>query len=96
MSILAQICVIFGVFLAAEGISAALPFVFPESVAGMLLFLILLFSRVLKPHQIKSSSDFMLQNMALFYIPVTVSAIQYIDILLENLWKIAVYLWKTY
>lgn len=88
MSVLAQLCVIFGVYLAAEGISAILPFAFPESVAGMLVFLVLLFSRLLKPRQLRESSDFLLENMALFYVPVTVSVIKYVPILLDSLWAI--------
>lgn len=81
---------IFGVYLGAEVVSAVLPFPFPESVAGMVLFLILLFARVLKPRQLKESSDFLLGNMALFYVPVTVSVLGYLDVLLENLWAIVV------
>ncbi len=88
MSILAQIGVIFGVFLAAEGISAVLPFAFSEAVIGMILFLILLFSRILRPSRLKQTSDFLLGNMALFLVPVTVSVMKYIAVLLENLWVI--------
>ena len=42
MSILAQICVIFGICLISEGISAVLPFTFPSSVLAMVILLILL------------------------------------------------------
>ena len=88
MSVLAQLCVIFGVYLAAEGISAVLPFPFPESVAGMVIFLVLFFLRLLKPHHLKESSDFLLKNMALFYVPVTVGVVKYVPVLLENIWAI--------
>lgn len=88
MSVLGQLCVIFGVYLAAEGISAVLPFPFPESVAGMVVFLALLFSRLLKPHHLQESSDFLLKNMGLFYVPVTVSVVKYVPVLLENIWAI--------
>ena len=88
MSIVAQICVVFAVCLLAEGISAVLPFSFPASVLGMVFLLVLLLCKVLKPRQLKEKSDFMLNNMPLFFIPACVGVIRYTDVLFQNFWAI--------
>ena len=88
MSIVAQLFVVFFVYLASEGIAALLPFTFPASVMGMVILLVLLLTKVLKPAQLKESSDFLLGNMLLFFIPTCVSVITYADVLLRNFWSI--------
>lgn len=69
MEILTQILIIFGICLAGEGIAALLPFAFPSSVISMLLLLLLLALKMIKTDRIKSISEFLLQNMAFFFIP---------------------------
>ena len=88
MSIVAQLFVVFFVYLASEGIAALLPFTFPASVMGMVSLLVLLLTKVLKPAQLKESSDFLLGNMLLFFIPTCVSVITYADVLFRNFWVI--------
>lgn len=88
MSVIAQIGVVFGLCLAAEGISALLPFVFPSSVMAMVLLLVLLFCKVLKPQQLNETSDFLLGNMPLFFVPACVGILQYKDVLFQNFWAI--------
>lgn len=88
MSVVSQLFVVFLVYLAAEGIAALLPFTFPASVLGMVLLLLLLLTKVLKPSQLKESSDFLLGNMLLFFIPTCVSVITYADVLFRNFWSI--------
>ena len=88
MSIVAQWFVVFFVYLASEGIAALLPFTFPASVMGMVILLVLLLTKVLKPAQLKESSDFLLGNMLLFFIPTCVSVITYADVLFRNFWSI--------
>ena len=88
MSIVAQLFVVFFVYLASEGIAALLPFTFPASVMGMVILLVLLLTKVLKPAQLKESSDFLLGNMLLFFIPTCVSVITYADVLFRNFWSI--------
>jgi len=83
-----QICVVFAVYLTAEMISAVLPFTVPASVLSMVLLLILLLCRVLKPRDLKETSDFMLNNMLLFFVPVCVGVIRYADVLFRNFWVI--------
>ena len=88
MSIVAQLFVVFFVYLASEGIAALLPFTFPASVMGMVILLVLLLTKVLKPAQLKESSDFLLGNMLLFFLPTCVSVITYADVLFRNFWSI--------
>lgn len=88
MSVLAQICVIFAVCLASEGIAAVLPFSFPASVIGMLLLLVLLGLKAVQPRQLEQTSSLLMDNMAMFFIPACVGIIRYADVLLANFWVI--------
>lgn len=88
MSILIQLVWVFAVCLVSEGISAVLPFTLPASVIGIILLLLLLVFKIIKPTQLKDVSGFLLDNMALFFIPVVSSMIQYKDVLFANFWAI--------
>lgn len=88
MPVLAQICVLFAICLAGEGIAAVLPFPFPATVMSMVLLLLLLAARILKPRQLGETSGFLLNNMAMFFIPANVGILKYKDIIFENLWPI--------
>lgn len=59
----------------------------PANVIGILLLLILLVSKVVKLDDIETVSDFLLANLALLFIPLGVSLMNYFDVLGENLWK---------
>ena len=88
MSVLAQICVVFGICLVSEGISSVLPFTFPSSVLAMLILLVLLAVKLLKPDQLKESSGFFMDHMAMFFVPSCVGILRYLDVLLSNIWVI--------
>lgn len=88
MSVLKQLFVLFAVSLAGETVSAILPFTFPASVAAMVILLLLLSFKVLKPEQMKESGSFLLDNMAFFFIPVCVGVLEYWDVVVQNLWPI--------
>lgn len=81
MKIVTQIGIIFSVCWISQVIESVLPFSFPASVIGMLLLFALLFFRVLKVEHIREKSDFLLSNMAFFFIPAGVSIINYVDVL---------------
>lgn len=81
MKIITQVGIIFGVCWAAQIVEQALPFAFPASVIGMILMFLLLAFRVLKVDHIREKSDFLLGNMAFFFIPAGVSIINYFDVL---------------
>lgn len=85
MKIIKQIGIIFSICWISTVIEALLPFSFPASVIGMILLLACLITGVLKIHHIQEKSDFLLSNMAFFFIPAGVSMINYLDILSQNL-----------
>ena len=88
MPVLAQICLVFGICLISEGISAVLPFAFPASVLAMLILLVLLASKVLKPRHLNQTAGFFMEHMALFFVPACVGILKYADVLLANFWAI--------
>lgn len=88
MKIIYQVGIIFTLCWASEIIEGLLPFSFPASVIGMILLFILLAFRVLKVEHIREKSDFLLSNMAFFFIPAGVSIINYFDVLKGNVGKL--------
>ena len=84
MKILVQIGIVFGLYWLSQGIEQALPFPFPASVISLLLLLVLLLLRVIKLEQVREKADFMLGNLAFFFIPVSVSIMNYIDVIREH------------
>lgn len=85
MKLFIQIAIIFSICWVSLVIEALLPIAFPASVIGMILLLILLLTGVLRVDHIREKSDFLLSNMAFFFIPAGVSVINYFDVLASNL-----------
>lgn len=79
MNILRQIAIIFSICLAGEAVSQLLPFPFPSAISAMLIMLAALASGILKVDHIKQKSDFLLSNMAFFFIPAGVGVMRYFD-----------------
>lgn len=77
MKILYQTAIIFSLCLLGEIISALLPFTFPSSVTAMLLLTAALFTGWLKIDHIREKSDFLLSNMAFFFIPAGVAVTEH-------------------
>ena len=84
MKILLQVALVFGIYWVGQGIEAVLPFAFPASVIGMILLFLFLLTGLLKIDHIREKSDFLLANMAFFFIPAGVNVINYLDILKAN------------
>lgn len=84
MKIIIQIAIIFSICWISQIVEALIPIAFPASVIGMVLLLLLL-TRVLRVDHIREKSDFLLSNMAFFFIPAGVSIINYFDILASSL-----------
>ncbi len=85
MKIIRQIGIIFTVCWLSILVEKALPFSFPASVIGMLLLFICLLTGILKIEHIQEKADFLLENMAFFFVPAGVSIINYFDVL-ESTW----------
>ena len=84
MKIIKQIGIIFSICWLAQVVEYFLPFDFPATVIGMILLFICLLTGILKIEHIQEKSDFLLSNMAFFFIPAGVSMINYLDILKNN------------
>lgn len=79
VKLLVQIGIVFGICLVGEGISRILLFTFPASVISMILLFLLLLSGALKVEHIREKGDFLLRNMAFFFIPSGVGLIEQAD-----------------
>lgn len=84
MKILLQIGVIFGIYWFSQGLELLLPFPFPASVISLLVLLVLLCIRWIKLEQIREKTDFVLNNLGFFFVPITVTIVNYVDEVLEN------------
>lgn len=85
MKIIYQTGIIFSLCWVSQIVEALLPFNFPASVIGMILLFILLACRVMKVEHIREKSDFLLSNMAFFFVPAGVSIINYFDVLKSSI-----------
>lgn len=81
MVIITQIGIIFLICLIAQLIANILPIPFPSSVIGMILLLVLLLLKILKPIHVENKIDFLLKNMAFFFIPAGVNIMNNYDLI---------------
>ena len=77
MKIICQVGILFALCWLSQIIEWLLPVPFPASVIGMVLLAV----RVLRVDHIREKSDFLLGNMAFFFLPAGVSIINYFDVL---------------
>lgn len=85
MKIITQLGIVFVICIISEVISGILPISFPASVIGMIILFLLLLFRIIKPNQIETVINFLLQNMAFFFIPAGVSIMDNFDIIKNNI-----------
>lgn len=78
MKIMMQLAIIFLICFIGEAIAAILPFPFPASVISMLLVFCFLLWGPLKVYHIHKQTDFLLDNMAFFFIPPAVSIVEHL------------------
>lgn len=81
MKIIVQIGVVFAICLLGEAVARVLPISFPASVISMIILFILLLSKKLKPEHIKQKTNFLLKNMAFFFIPSGVAIMEHYEVL---------------
>lgn len=67
----------------------------PPTVLGMIILFIFLTLKIIKPHNINDISEFMLKDLALFFVPPGVTLINSWSILNGNLWKIILIIFIT-
>ena len=85
MKLILQIGIIFGVYWISQCIEYILPFPFPASVISLLLLLVLLVVRVVKVEHIREKADFLLGNLAFFFVPAVAGLMYYVDVLKDSL-----------
>ena len=81
MDLILEFCIVFLICMAGEWIAAFLPFTLPASVISLLLLLILLLCGGVKERTIQGTSQFLIGNMGLFFIPPIVGTLEYLDVL---------------
>ena len=85
MSFLKELGLILGLCLLGEGIALLLPIPFPGSVVSMgLLFLLLALPTPVGEHHVSRMGNFLLQNMAFFFIPAGVGILEYAQLMKEQ------------
>lgn len=75
MKLMVQVGIVFGVCLIGQTISALLPIAVPGSVLSMIVLFAILVLRIVKVDHIRLKADFLLKNMAFFFIPAGVGII---------------------
>lgn len=73
MRIPLQLSLIFSICLLGEMLHRFLNIPVPGNILGMLVLLLLLCCKIIKPEQIKETTNFFLQHLAFFFLPASVS-----------------------
>ena len=73
MRIPLQLAVIFAICLAGEFLHRIVGVPLPGNIIGMVLLLILLCTKVIKPEQISGVASFFLNHLALFFLPPSIA-----------------------
>lgn len=87
---LRQCTIIFGCLAVSELIVSVTRLPLPSSIIGMVLLTTLLKTGWIKLAWVKDISDFMLQNIAFFFVPSGVAIMLYLDILEASVWPIVI------
>ncbi len=85
MKILKQLGGLFLLCMIGEVLSALLPFPLPAGVLCMVLLFLGFSFRIIRMDDLRESTDFMLKNMAFFFIPASVGIVEYYP-LIKDTW----------
>lgn len=66
-------------------VSILLPFDFPSALISLFILLLLLFTGIIKEDHIKDAGDFLMANMAFFFIPSGITIMEYFG-LIKSIW----------
>ncbi|MEG2380348.1 MAG: CidA/LrgA family protein [Oscillospiraceae bacterium] len=90
MRVLLQIGIIMTICVIGDFISNIIPVAFPSSVISMIILFFCFLFRIFKIENFRESSDFLLKNMAFFFIPAGAGIITVFEILKSSAWQILV------
>lgn len=87
MKLLKQLALILSILALGEYISSLLKnfIVIPGSIVGIIILFLLLQTGIIKIDKIEDISNFLLDNMAIFFVPAGVSLIQSLGIISSNI-----------
>ncbi len=88
MRILLQLSFLLSLWLIGELVSQTWHLPIPGNVLGMVFLFALLSLKIVKPEQLKETSDFLLGNLAFFFVPFGVGLLQVSGILRGNWWQL--------
>ena len=75
MKLMIQIGIVFSVCLLGQIVSSLLPIAVPGSIISMVILFLLLLFKLLKVDHIRQKADFLLKNMAFFFVPAGVGIV---------------------
>ena len=86
MKIFNQLGIILGIWAVGELVSSLLSNIItmPGTIIGMIILFLLLQFKIMKEETIKDVADFLLGNMAIFFVPAGVSLINSLGLITEN------------
>lgn len=79
-SIILQLTIIVTILAMAYGMEIGLGLPLPASIIGMILLLILLFTKIIKISQVNKISDLLQKDITLFLLPLSIGIIESIDL----------------
>ena len=87
MKIFNQLGLILGIWAVGELVSSLLSNIItmPGTIIGMIILFLLLQFKIMKEETIKDVADFLLGNMAIFFVPAGVSLINSLGLITENM-----------
>lgn len=87
MKIFNQLGIILAIWAGGEIISSLFKSIIniPGTIIGMIILFLFLQFKVIKEDKIKEVTDFLLNNMAIFFVPAGVSLIQSLGLIAENI-----------
>ncbi len=87
MKIFNQMGIILGIWACGEFVSSLLSSIMkiPGTILGMIILFLLLQFKIIKEETIKEVADFLLGNMAIFFVPAGVSLINSLGLISDNL-----------
>lgn len=88
--IVLQLGLIIAICFAGEKLSEVLPIDIPSNICSMVLLLVFLISGVVRMDSIAEAADFLLDHMAVFFIPAAVAIMGSFDLLAGNIVKLVV------